>query len=293
VKRLLLVAFAVAAAFGIAQHLTNSALLSVQSNDGTFLVHSYGFFGNIRAFSLFDSALTFGSFCVVVAALALGLVVEGRYVLGATLYSVAAYCCYITLTRAVYLQLLCATVSALLRGFVLRKRRGGWLLVAYLLLCLAATVRGAMEASASQVMQDLQSNDSILERLFEWQYYASQFLSGSFAQQLFGSGTFQNDQIAPGALYIDNMVLGLLVSVGVVGAALALALTWFFWKALADRSLRSRSALSVALASVWDTFVIIGFFNLSIASLYALFILGQLTAAGREGAPEGIHTPAI
>jgi hypothetical protein len=275
----LLAAFVICSAIAAAQYATNLPLLFTESADGNFTIQSWSYYGSIRAFSLFDSGLGFGFFTSLMGAFAIARCGNrGGYKLGIPLLLFAALACYATLTRVVYLQFLCACCSAAVLTFSPRKRPYWGLPVLYLCAGLFVASVGTGTFSA----HDLLANDSLVERHYEWQHYFSEFASSGLARQSFGSGLVQNERLRPGAFLIDNYALAVALHVGIVGLILLACLLWVIWRNASQRALEARSPLSIAVASIWDTFLLVAVFNIVPVMFYISYMFTMIASPAKR-----------
>src|SRR5271170_7810595 len=195
-----------------AQHLTASPILYTESLDGSFKVPSWMFADQLRAFSLFGSALEFGMFCAFSGALGIALA-RTMPIRGALLTIASALASYTTLTRLCYLIFFGAIASSLIFTFGKRPSRGSWLPFLWFLLGLSTILVG-LNSVGSTDPGSLQDAGSLLERLNQWVYFSDLFLHSSLVYQLFGLGLVQSDSLLSSyGMVIDNTLLALLLHV--------------------------------------------------------------------------------
>jgi hypothetical protein len=265
----------ICASIGVAQHLTAQPILYTESTDGTFRVDSWNFFDEVRAFSLFTTALNFGIFCALCGALGLALLRTQR-TWGALLFAVSAVACFTTLTRLSYLVFICGCSYALVLTFGKKPTRGLWHPLLYFALGISTIMVGLYMLINSNTSQ-LQDPSSLLERTGQWIYYWDLVRQSSLADQLFGVGIVQNENIYP--LYpmlIDNLPLALVLHIGMVGLAIFGALLIKMWLYLRREALATRQPFVVAAASLWAALACAGIFNIVLSSFGAVFALAVL-----------------
>jgi len=266
---------AVCASVGIAQYLTAQPILHTESADGAFRVDSWNFFGQVRAFSLFTTALNFGMFCALCGALGVALT-RTRPVGGIVLLVVSAVACFTTLTRLSYLVFICACTYALVITFGKKANRGLWHPVLYWGLGIATILVG-LNSLASNNTADLQDASSLIERVGQWAYYYNVIIHSSLTGQLLGVGIVQSESVRP--LYpmiIDNLPLALVLHVGLVGLVLFGSLLIRMWLFLRCEAVDTQQPFMIAAASLWATIPCAGIFNILFSPFGAVFALAIL-----------------
>jgi len=262
----------VCAAIGVAQYVTAKPILYTESADGGFAILSWDFFGDVRAFSLFTSGLSFGIFCAFCGALgvALSRTLPTR---GTLVVIVSALACFTTLTRLCYLVFFCACTYAVVLTFGRRRTRG--LLLPLLFAALGiATIAFGLNSIASGGATNLQDVGSTLMRVDEWTYYFNLLIHATLAHQLFGFGIVQNEKLISSApMAIDNVPLALIMHIGIVGLALFGVLLIKMWLYLRREALSTQQPLLIAAASLWATFACASIFNIVFGSFGAVFAL--------------------
>ena len=275
VVRSTLLLFAICAAIGIAQFVSGEPIVATESLDGTVMVHSWNFFGQVRAFSLFTSAMGFGIFCALCGAL--GVALFRRFPKsGGLLVLVSALVCYATLTRLCYLVFLCACSYALVLRYGKNPKRGLWYPAIYSLLGVATVAVGVSSLLAGD-SENIQDSGSLVMRLAQWGYYADLLSHTPVNDLLFGIGIVQNEKILP--LYpmiIDNIFLGLVLHVGIVGLGLFGTLMVKMWLFLRREAISTGTAFAIAAASLWATLACAGVFNILFSTFGAVFALSLL-----------------
>jgi hypothetical protein len=267
--------FLVCAAIGIAQHLTAQPLLHTDSADGAFRVDSWNFFDEVRAFSLFTTALNFGIFCALCGAL--GVALSRTFpIRGALLFVVAAVASFTTLTRLSYVIFICTCAYAAVLVFGKKAKRGLWHPLLFFAFGMITILIG-LNSLANSDTANLKDASSLLERVGQWIYYSDLIRHSSLTDQLFGIGIVQNENILP--LYpmlIDDLPLALLLHIGIVGLLLFGILMIKMWLYLRREALATRQPFVVAAASLWAAFACAGIFNIVTSSFGAVFALAIL-----------------
>ncbi len=283
--------FLVCAAIGFAQYLTVEPLLYTDSIDGSFIVNSWDFFGEVRAFSLFTSSMNFGMFCAFCGALGVALS-RTMGIRGTLLFIISALACVSTLTRLCYLVFVCACTCALVLTFGRKSARARWHPVLYFVAGISVILVGLNSLASSSSTTSLQDSSSLIERIIEWGYYANVLINSTPANLLFGFGIVQNEKILP--LYpmlIDNVFLALVLHVGIIGLLLFGALLIKMWVYLHREALATQQPLVIAAASLCATFLCAGTFSIAFSTfgtVFALVVLCKKRRLGENIPPETI-----
>ena len=265
------VLFLICATIGIAQHLTGQPLLYTQSDDEKFVVQSWAFFGEIRAFSLFSSGLEFGVFCAFCGALGVALA-RSSPSRGLSLVLLSAFACYTTLTRNCYLVFFCASTYSAIITFGRRASRGLWSPVVFIALAIATIFAGIISFRNGSG-SNIQSASSLVERLMEWTYYGNIIVRGSILQQALGFGMVQRYELDLAPVPIDNMALAITLHIGIVGLLLLSALLIGMWLYLRRQALAHQQPFVVAAASLWAALPCTGIFAIVPAAFGTVFTL--------------------
>jgi O-antigen ligase len=259
-------------AFGVLQYAMNSPLLPLETGSGQFSygITSYAFFHQMRAVSLFSNSWEFGAFASLIACIALSNTLSnhgGKRILWAGALATVLPAIYCTLTRTVYLETLLGFSSIILISFACsaRGRKGllNCLPIAYGL-CTAALALflGPLVGSASRTIT---SDQTLLGRLQNWSVYFHTWTEHSLWRFLFGTGVIQNTHfLFSRNVVIDNTYLAIAVEIGFVGLVLWFYLMWRVWRYFVDETLRSPTAMRIALAGFFSTWLATGTFAIVI-----------------------------
>jgi len=270
----------ICAAIGIAQNLTGQPLLYTRSVDERFLVQSWEFFGDVRAFSLFSSGLEFGLFCSLCGALGVALLPRSL-AHGIALILISAFACYTTLTRNCYLVFVCSCTYAAIVTFGKRKSRGLWSPAVFIALGVAAIYAGVI-SYRSGTASNLQSGSSLVERIVAWTHYSNQIIHASIAHQALGFGVIQNTELDQVPMPIDNMLLAITLHIGIVGLILLTALLIGMWLYLRRQALAHRQPFVVAAASLWAALPCTGIFAIVPTAFGTVFTLAVFCEWGKK-----------
>jgi hypothetical protein len=277
--------FVVCAALAAAQHLTSSPILYTESADGSFSVSSWNFIGEVRAFSLFGSALEFGLLCAFSGALGIALT-RTMPIRGALLFLASGLACYTTLTRLCYLVFFGACACSLVLTFGKKPSRGRWQPFLNFLLGIATILIGINSVTSADE-NTLQDAGSLLGRIDQWSFFSDLYLHSTLAHKMFGLGLVQDKSLL--SLYgivIDNILLALILHIGVVGLVLFGVLLIKMWIYLRREAVATQQPFVIAATSLWATFACTGIFNLlfgSFGAIFALAILCERKSGHRTG----------
>jgi hypothetical protein len=293
VARTLVVFFVPLSLIGIVQNLSGTALLPTVSPNGYLEVMSWGFYGAVRGFSLFGSALDFGHFIALMGSLGLAFVLarRGKAKTGCLVLLLALSAGYCTLTRTTYLEIACAMFTVWL---LYRRPRYRRLVVILPLLygLLGAVVAFVVPFWTGRVSADnLLSNESLLERYAEWTYYGALWLGTNLSNMLFGTGMVQNDRFEVSAnVLVDNTFLAVGLHIGAIGLLLWFGITWCIWKHMLAVCQESLSPVRAAAAGAWSVWLFTSVFSINVFYLLASMLLLVTRVKQREqdvGAPSG------
>jgi hypothetical protein len=265
----------VCAVIGVAQYLLAKPILYTRSGDGSFSVQSWQFGGEVRAFSLFSSALEFGIFCTLCGALGVSLS-RTLPIRGKLLVVLSGVACFATLTRLCYLLFICACTYAWILTFGRKTARGLWQPLVYFVLGIATLLAG-LTSFVSGEGTALKDPSSLIDRAVQWAYYYDLLAHATLADRLFGFGIVQNDKVLPlFPMVIDNLPLALVLHIGVVGLILFGTLLIKMWLYLRRKALATQQPFMVAAASLWATLTCAGIFSITFSSFGAVFALAVL-----------------
>jgi hypothetical protein len=296
--KIFLAAFVACAALGWAQFILQEPLIDLASDDGNFRIYEsqwmVGGDRSLRANSFFGFAQDYGSFAVIIACLAIGMCGRrNHWKWGVPLYLFAAACCYTTLTRATYVQLLVATVAALIFTFGKRRTRAIWVPLLALGLGLVLAFGGI--STLIKQKNSMYDDASLQQRLTQWHIAQVTFENSSTEAQLFGFGFCQADKPAiiarregGNTVLIDNMFVALIMHIGVLGMLAITALMCGIWLSLRRMAIDRPTPLVIGLASFWSTFALIGMFNIQMTQ-YGFWFLAALVVAGPTNQNEEVR----
>lgn len=248
--------------------------------------------GNVRAFSLFNSGLTFGHFMSFVGALAVCLLLRRDIgiVPALALIGLSGACIYASLTRVVYLVAGAALITALV--MVPRRRPPFsppvaampvvWGVLGYLV---ATGIKDFLDYFRITGGDNLLSSASLDVRQQAWEMWAQELFS-SFSNALFGAAITPRDSgslAGESTILIDNGFIEVSAQVGLIGAALWMLLLWQVWRFVLAEAQRRQDALSYAIAAIWATWPLSLMFGTT-TSFYALIALLSLLTRSPQGA---------
>ncbi len=243
-----------------AQFSANLPIVATESADHAFQVESYEFYGKIRAFSFFGSALQAGIFYCFMGGVATSFSLRpGRRNFGLFLLPLCAFGCYVTYTRLVMVGFILTVIAV----FVLSRKglaRFSPLLPLLSLGCAVLLVaQGIRTAGAGR--NDLANSSSLDQRVLNWGVYSKRFLAGSPVDILFGTGlgpyapyTMPDRPENAAPVPVDNAYLLILLSTGACGLVLLGVVYWRFWKFLHDRATSKTDCLFNGIAAMFATF---------------------------------------
>jgi hypothetical protein len=271
--------FLISMAFAILQFAANDAILPTASADKSFVVDSWHFFAQVRAFGLFASPLNFGLFCCFIGALAVGWCRSFKgFLFGVPMLLLAAFGCYATYTRLTMIGFVACVASAVILSWRRLRHFAVWLPLVWLIVAIGAVGQLGSSGTAGEV--GLGSSASLIQRLSSWAWCWETFLKASLPEKLFGLGLMPHTgsqaaatatNIAP--VPIDNVYLALLVQVGVVGLVVVGFFCWRCWKYLLRRVDEIDSPLLIGVAATWAAITLLGMFNIVLNTMGCLLLL--------------------
>ena len=304
--RILISIFMVSAAIGWAQYILQVPVVQLASSDGNFRIYAswwtavgYAVRGTraIRSCGIFGTAFEYGSFVVPIAGIGIGMCGRpGGRTKGIALYLFAVACCYSTMTRTVFLQLIFATIAALTFTFGRSPRRVIWQPLIGLVVAVAITFGGIAKLVGTE--RSLTDSSSIELRLQQWGMYGLELLHSTLPQKLFGLGFCQAekpliipvDDITVGGAYsvlVDNMYLALTLHIGLIGMLVIVALMWAMWRRLRIETIKRPTPLLIGIASFCSTFLLNNMFNVSPALFGFWFLIAIMVLQRDAGSDAG------
>ena len=267
-------------ALGFSQFVSNAPLLPLASSDESFKVYAVEYYGQTRAFSLFNSGLNYGHFLSLLGAFTAYYLVRGKKthrIASFVFLLILTAACYSTLTRNLYLEFAFTLLAALLlaqrsgaekKGF---SRFSRYLPIFYAVVAavfvsgiqlLLATMGGAAK---------LLAQESLYMRYIEWQYYFPLWVDSGLKNLLFGVGLIQNERFpVTEDVLIDNTFLAIGVHIGLIGLVLWLMLMWKLWNYLLQiQALMPGNAFVLAIVALSSTWISSGLYNINFG-MYAL-----------------------
>jgi hypothetical protein len=280
----LMVLFLPLATLGIYQASWSTPLVATESLDGEFTVNVWMLTAEeIRGFSLFNSAFEFGHYIALVAGLAVGFVLSGRWttkLVGLAFLILVAVAGYSTFTRAAYIEIAMTVFAAYLllmfgRGRLAKPLR--YLPIAY------GLVAALIVFAAPLISVGLSSNNTLLSdrtmflRYSEWSRVIDVVFGDDLLATFFGTGVIQGRINVEETYVIDNSFLAVWMQCGLVGLLLWLALMWGLWCYILRTTRTHNGCLTVAIAANWTTWMAAGMLNTAVdpyISLLMLLLLG-------------------
>lgn len=275
---ILSVLFIILAIIGFIQYFSLDPLFPDRAKNEVLIVNSYIYFGKIRSFSLFTSAMAFGHFIAMFSAIVFSyMCIEKKKWIYGLLFTVTVATSYITLTRNVYLELIASILNVifLLTAFKYRRLRdisnllpvlNGLIGICFFYLSLVKLGTKATNIS---------NNTSIQMRWNEWKNVTTVWLKHSdWMHKLFGTGIVQGDKIGtmqPGL--IDNNFLLVGLHIGIIGLILWLIIMFYINAILIKETFVHRSPLLIGLTAFWSTWMITGIYNITLNIYMVVLIL--------------------
>ena len=285
--------FAICAGIGILQHLLGEPLVTVESAEGIQVAVGTNFLGSFRAFGLCSTPQNFGLYCTVGGALGVALIRE-RFWTGISLTILAAIGCFVTLVRQWYLLFPCVCLYSAIMTFGKKPSRGLWEPLLFFAMGAGTLAYGVLSwAQDGNPDQHLANGGSLIERLVEWTYFGNMFLRSTLTEQLLGLGIVQNNNLAEHAeAPIDNLLLGIVLHIGIVGLVVFGFLLVKMWLYLRRESLLFRQPFITAVASEWAILWAAGiFYHGMLAPFGALFVLVILCSRSKIISTESFCLP--
>jgi O-Antigen ligase len=289
--------FLISVSFAILQFATNDAILPTQSTDKSFVVDSWHFFGQVRAFGLFASPLNFGVFCCFIGALAVAWCKSLKgFVLGVPVLILAAFGCYATYTRLTIIGFVACIASSIILSLRRLRPFAVWLPAVWLIVAVVAVSR--LGSFGTQGDFGLGNTSSFIERLSSWAWCWEAFLRASLPEKLFGLGLMPHSGSQPAStatniapVPIDNIYAALLVQVGLIGLLVVGFFCWRCWKYLLRRVEEVNSPLIVAVAATWATLTLLGMFNIVLNAMGGLLLLVSVVSSRETEVVQDTNRP--
>lgn len=267
--------------FGIFQYLTNQPILPIESTNHAFQVNSVYYYGHVRAFSFFDSGLSFGHFLAFMCSLILVTWFYNRNKENgriALIYLfILFFATYTTLTRNIYLEVGLTLITALF--FLLSNRQKlFYQLLSVIYLCVGILVIiVAPFLSEYFSSSSLMKNESLLDRLNMWEQTIQQIIGNGYLNFFFGNGFIQSTKFPNiDAGLVDNSFLAVFLNTGLLGFILWVYLMWWINTRLIEGAINNPNSISISLAALYSTWMLTSFFNISFAIYPLLFMFGIL-----------------
>jgi hypothetical protein len=265
------------------QYITDTSVLPTRSQNGTFAVPAYTFFGHPRAFSLFGSALDAGLFyCIPVALGDILLLMRRRLLIGSLLLSLSIFGLYTTFTRLAFLGLAATLFSALML-WTRRLPRVAKVLPFIWILIAIATISIAARDSGGSSRRDISSTATLYERFVGWRYYAEKYMSEDLTEMLFGTGMSEyaasdapNWSPSAAPVPIDDAFLQLLLNSGLISLGIVIYYYIKAWNSLYFKANRERDPFVLAAAAVFSTTPLFAVINDLPVQMFALYTIAMM-----------------
>lgn len=262
-------------AIGTVQTVTNNPLFPLRSVDGYFQVLVWYYYGQVRAFSLFEAPAYYATFLIFVGAIVLAKMFLSAKIASKLIYAISYIAIFLlevlTLNRTAMVAYF--FVSIIIFGIVkygFEKPHLKLIMVSSLLFSAALVFSVPLISNLFPFVFEFK-DQSVLARISEWQYWIH-FVLLDTSRIIWGSGVFQNSiLISSRDVIIDNMFLAVLVQAGIVGLIFVIYVIYYIWSTLVDRYLHAQNPIAMAVISlitVWPIFAVFGT-GLNIFPIYA------------------------
>lgn len=260
---------------GVWQFFSGNPILPIESLDKNFQVFSWGFYGQVRAFSLFSSSANFGHYIALIAGLATAfLLVEKKFRFWSLLlWIMTLLTTYATLTRATYLEVGCTVLAVGLFVSLKKLKKLSYAFPAVFgglgfILAFGTSFIGQSFLNSNTLFQD----ESLRIRIQAWNNVSDQWLSAGLTTALFGTGSIQNSRFdTVKNVLVDSSFLAVGLHIGLFG----LLLWIFMMSSLYIYSLKiaiiNPSALNIASMAFMSTWILTGIYGVTI-SYYPLLL---------------------
>lgn len=233
VVRVILLVTLPVAVLCLVQTLMQDPLVPLHSRDGWFTVHSVDFQARVRAFGIFASPELCATLLSASAAILFAASRDGSFRSRGLRFAgglAAAAAVAGTLNRQGYLILL-VSLGALPLLSVLARRKA-WTLVRLLPFLVSGIILIALLAllPLSSRLSGIFLTESLMQRLDNGMYHLLVLGAGGLPSLLIGTGVVQHPGLFPEFVLMDSTFLALVRNIGLIGAALALALATLWWE---------------------------------------------------------------
>jgi hypothetical protein len=265
---------------GFSQYVSNAPLVPLASPDESFKVYSVDYYGQTRAFSLFNSGLNYGHFLSLLGAFTAYYLVRGKKtnrIRAFVFLLILTAACYSTLTRNLYLEFGFTLLTALL----LARRSGAgdrdfrplprYLPVFYAVVAVVFVYGVQLLLATRGGAAKLLGQESLYQRYVQWQYYFPLWADSGLKNLLFGVGLIQNERFpVTEDVLIDNTFLAIGVHIGLIGLVLWLVLMWKLWNYLLQiQALIPGNPFVLAIVALSSTWMSSGLYSINFG-MYAL-----------------------
>lgn len=261
---------------GMAQTIMNSPLLPLLSVGGYFKVLVWNYFGQVRAFSLFEAPAYYATYLTFFGGFVFGCFLIKRrdtvrffYLFLLILVSVSEF---LSLNRTAIFSYF-FVIFTVLSIYKMRYRKKNLLIVMYVAMLSSVGLIFIVPFIHQSFSFVFAFNDkSMFERYSEWHYWLH-IIFQSPHEIFFGSGVFQSSYFSSTkGVIIDNLFLAVLVQFGLVGLVVVLLSIYTVWSLMVEKRLLSFSPISVsciAMITVWPIYAMFGT-GLNIFPIYAV-----------------------
>ena len=250
---------------GISQTLLNKPLIPTKSVGGYFTVLVWNYYGQVRAFSLFDAPAYYSTFLIFIGGILLShTLTKGRFkkrLFYFLLFTIVVFSEIMTLNRAGIFAFMFAmfVVIAIYRNSY---GKTNLFLVMVCSLCASIALTFAVPVISKAFPYVFAFKDqSMFERYAEWVYWLQAILENP-QKLLFGSGLFQDSMFrVTKKIIIDNLFLAVMVQFGIIGLAIILFIIYKIWEIMVSHYLYAMAPMSIAciaLFTVWPIFAMFG-----------------------------------
>jgi hypothetical protein len=277
--RILIVLSVLCGSLGLAQYITNTPIIPTQSSDGNFQVLVWSSLGHLRVFSLFGEPASCAVFFCLTGSLAVAMFRRKKnLIVAAPLLALSLFVSWASGARTNIAGTACGVITAWLITFVVRKDRTKWLPLVWLTLGLLIAAYASLQTGSGGLSTgSITDATSFSERLAIWSRFLEMFRTTSVSNLLFGYGLVQNGKLDPTGLGgSDNLYLGVILHIGIIGLSLFMLLLWQFWQLLRKEAERRTSYFTTAIAATYSTVLLTGLFKLNFfGAIFLLFAISN------------------